>query len=236
MYIVSSRLSVQIFWKGMSFMHSHLVAHEDLTTQNIMMDARPLYPQGWHFVDNNYSLDGNDHLTPLARIDNPVRYYIIDYDCSVHLKPGQPHLIQGDGGRDPDVPELMELHPFDPFKVDVFTVGNMLFKEFYRKYLGVDFLSVLINNMMAENPEHRPTAEMALAQWNKIKAIIKPSTAHNRLRKPDESMGERVVLNTVAVARQGLHGLRTLFRDDVSTLPHTTYQTNIKSSSQPTAW
>ncbi|TFK31458.1 hypothetical protein BDQ12DRAFT_748902 [Crucibulum laeve] len=119
-------------------MHGHLIAHQDLTTQNIMKDTRPIFLQGWHFFAIDFSPDVKDHLTPLTRIDNPMRYFIIDYDCSVRLQPRQAHLIHGLGGQDPD----------GPFKVDIFTVGNMLYEEFYRVYLGLDFLSVLINNMI----------------------------------------------------------------------------------------
>lgn len=97
-----------------------------------MMDGRPILPHGWHFVADNCLPNGVDQLSPLARIDHPVRYYIVDYDCSVRLQPGQSHIISGFGGRDGDVPEIAKYQPHDPFKVDVFTVGNMLYKDFYQ--------------------------------------------------------------------------------------------------------
>ena len=60
---------------------------------------------------------------------------------------------------------------------------------------------------------------MALEKWCKIKAGLNPSSARWRLRKPDESVGERVVLDAIAAARQGIHSLTHLFNDDVRIPP-----------------
>ena len=60
---------------------------------------------------------------PLARIDHPVRYYLID--CHRFL-PNHPHLVLNWGDRDP---ELRERQLHDLFKVDVFTVGNIFFSN-----------------------------------------------------------------------------------------------------------
>jgi hypothetical protein len=96
------------------------------------MDGRPIIPHGWHFVRDTYSRDGLYEITPLARIDHPVRYFFVDYGLSVRLHPGQPRVIRDFGGRDQEVPELSIPCPYDPFKADVFTVGNVLFKDFYQ--------------------------------------------------------------------------------------------------------
>ena len=61
---------------------SRLIKHRDCTGSNIMMDACPIYPQGWHFKANICAPDGVTFVTPLARIDHPVRYYFIDYGVS----------------------------------------------------------------------------------------------------------------------------------------------------------
>lgn len=113
---------------------SQLMKHRDCTGSNIMMDARPIYPQGWHFKANVCAPDGVTFVTPLARIDHPVRYYFIDYGVSHHFLPGQSRLVLDWGGRDADVPELKKLQPYDPFKVDVFTIGNVFLKDFYQVF------------------------------------------------------------------------------------------------------
>lgn len=99
-----------------------------------MMDARPIYPRGWHFKATICAPDGVTFITPLARIDHPVRYYFIDYGLSHRFLPDQPRFVLDWGGRDTDVPELKKLQPYDPFKVDVFTVGNMFFKDLYQVF------------------------------------------------------------------------------------------------------
>ena len=93
------------------------------------MDARPIYPQGWHFMAKSFAPDGVTPATPLPRIDYPVRYYFIDYGVSHRFLPDQSHFVLDWGGRDADVPELKKLQPYDPFKVDVFTVGNVFLKD-----------------------------------------------------------------------------------------------------------
>ena len=99
-----------------------------------MMDARSIYPQGWHFIAKSFAPDGVTPVTPLPRIDHPVRYYFIDYGISHRFLPGQSHLVLDWGGRDDDVPELERLRPYDPFKVDVFTVGNVFLKDFHQVF------------------------------------------------------------------------------------------------------
>ena len=95
------------------------------------MDGRPILPQGWHFVQNSLAPNGVDPIAPLARIDHPVRYFIIDYDCSMQFRPGETHLVEDFGGHDNDPPEF-KMPWYDAFKVDVFTLGNVFDKGFYQ--------------------------------------------------------------------------------------------------------
>ena len=39
------------------------------------------------------------------------------------------------GGRDTDVPELKKLQPYDASKVDVFTGGNVFYKELHQVFV-----------------------------------------------------------------------------------------------------
>ena len=97
-----------------------------------MMDARPILPQGWHFARHYLAPNGVDAIAPLARVDHPVRYFIIDYDCSVIFHSGRSHLVIDFGGLDSDPPELSSPDKYDAFKVDVFTLGNVFDKDFYQ--------------------------------------------------------------------------------------------------------
>lgn len=201
---------------GITFMHSNLVAHSDLTSANIMMDARPIFPTGWHFTMDCFTPEGTEIVKPRARIDHPVRYYIIDYDFSVRFLPGQSPITKGLGGRDHEVPELHTHQPFDHYKLDVFTVGNVLLKEFRQKFLGLEFLTGLIDVMMTPDFRKRPTAQASLDHWHKMRNNIPVASARWLLRKPDESMGERVI-NTVVAAKAGVSNLRYLFEEDKRT-------------------
>ena len=90
-----------------------------------MMDGRPLYPEGHHPVRLNYSTDAIFELTPLSRIDHPVRYYFIDFGISTRFEAGASSLVVGAKGREKDVPELSNTVPYDAYKVDIFALGSL---------------------------------------------------------------------------------------------------------------
>jgi len=97
------------------------------------MDATHMYPLGFHPVDSEeHFLD--DIRTPAPRIsllEVGVKYYFVDYGVSSYFPPGsQRELVLGIAGRDQDVPELSNNEPYDPFKVDIFTIRNVLRGEF----------------------------------------------------------------------------------------------------------
>jgi hypothetical protein len=95
-----------------------------------MMDARPILPQGWHFAEPDCVPNGVDPIAPLARIDHPVRYIIIDYDYSIRFRPGQSHLVEDVWVYKTNPPESYTPLYYDAFKQDVFTLGNVFSKEF----------------------------------------------------------------------------------------------------------
>jgi hypothetical protein len=97
-----------------------------------MMDARSILPQGWHFARQRLAPNGVDAIAPRVRIDHPVQYFIIDYDCSMRFGSGEVHFVRAFGGADSDPPELTMPHKYDAFKVDVFTLGNVFDKDFYQ--------------------------------------------------------------------------------------------------------
>lgn len=70
--------------------------------------------------------NGRDVAMPLPRRNHSVKYYFADFGIAVHIPADAPSkLVLGDLGRDQEVPELSIMIPYDPFKVDVFIVGNM---------------------------------------------------------------------------------------------------------------
>lgn len=64
--------------------------------------------------------------------------------------------------------------------------------------------------MTSQNPSQRPTAPNALSQFNIIKSNLNTLSLRWRLRPREESVPERVVYDTVAVARETYHHLKKI--------------------------
>lgn len=90
------------------------------------MDATSLYPKGFHPVRQSADLSGLHPAERLSRENRYVRYYFVDFGISTKFERGQPRRVFGQDGLDQDVPELSLTTPYDPFKVDVFIIGNLM--------------------------------------------------------------------------------------------------------------
>lgn len=131
-------------------MHEHNVAHRlvphqsctivlstdalssDCAYRNVLMDATPLYPKGFHPIADLCLPDNVVKAAPvLSRANHPVKYYYIDFGISTLFAPDEnDRLVTGMPGLDRDVPELSKDVRYDPFKVDVFILGNLFRKSF----------------------------------------------------------------------------------------------------------
>lgn len=99
---------------------------------NLLMDADAMYPDGFHPVRTSYTRDYSGWATYIPRSVAGVRYYFADFGISVHIPEGESQkTVTGALGRDRDPPELSETVPYDPFKLDIFIIGNLLRQEFY---------------------------------------------------------------------------------------------------------
>ncbi|KAI9507602.1 kinase-like domain-containing protein [Russula earlei] len=169
--------------EGLVFMHSQGVAHRDCSLKNILMDASRMFPQGHHPVERSFLHDITTVAPRIPRLDARVRYYFIDYGISSYFPAGeQRQLVLGRAGRDQDVPELSNTVPYDPFKVDIFTIGNVLRCEFQNHYSNLGFFTPLIENMTQRDPSSRPSAEQALQQWRTLRTRINILHRYWRLR------------------------------------------------------
>jgi hypothetical protein len=91
------------------------------------MDASHMYPLGFHPVQDIFLNDVTTFAPVIPRLEAGVKYYFVDYGISSYFPAGsQRELVLGVAGRDQDVPELSNEVPYDPFKVDIFTVGNVI--------------------------------------------------------------------------------------------------------------
>jgi hypothetical protein len=104
---------------------------------NLMMDADAMYPEGFHPVKWSYKRDYSGWNTHIPRSVAGVKYYFLDFGISVHIPEGEPQRATGTQGRDQDPPEFRGEGPdkdtpklYNPFKLDIFIIGNMLKNEF----------------------------------------------------------------------------------------------------------
>lgn len=92
------------------------------------MEASSLYRQGYHPVLQSFREDLRGYAAVVPRLAAwpPVKYYYVDFGISVRIPPDvYPKLASGQYGLDREVPELAIAAPYDPFKVDIFILGNV---------------------------------------------------------------------------------------------------------------
>jgi len=105
--------------------------HRDCVRANIMMDGDAMYPEGFHPIRIGNTPDRLRTAEYTSRTVAGVKYYFVDFGISSYLPDATPpRLVIGTFGRDQDPPELSETQPYDPFKLDIFIIGNMLKREF----------------------------------------------------------------------------------------------------------
>lgn len=96
-----------------------------------MMDASSLFPDGFHPINTTCLPDGFTSAKPLSRFNHPIQYNFIDFGISVVIPSDEkPKLVSGQDGQDREPPELHRDEPYDPFKLDVFLIGNLLRRNF----------------------------------------------------------------------------------------------------------
>ncbi|KAI1785359.1 kinase-like domain-containing protein [Ganoderma leucocontextum] len=182
--------------EGLVFLHDHGIAHRDCAYKNLMMDAAPLYPKGFHPMYTSSLPRQIMRPAPLlSRNDVPIVYYYVDFGISTWLKQEDTNRhVVGSDGLDQDVPELSDDVPYDPFMVDIFVLGNFFRQHFTQKYSNVDILEPLVAQMTRREPAHRPTAANALQQW---KAVRRNVWSVQRFWRP-RPRGERLVIRAIS--------------------------------------
>jgi len=184
----------------------------DCTVPNICMDADPLYPTiKPHPISISESRDASKSVEPLTRTEAPVKYYFIDFSISTRFLEGEPRVVTGTNGRDQDVPELSETVPYDPFKVDVFILGNTYKAYFVNKYRNFAFLKPLISAMTQEDPTTRINAREAQALLKRLLSRCSGAKLRWRLKSRREGAVESFVLDLVQLVREMRLQLRSLF-------------------------
>lgn len=87
-----------------------------------MMDARSMYPNGWHPQDGARCHDGTYYdldYRPSRTAAGTVRYYFIDFGLSSINQ----DMTTGLYGLE-RAPELSNTEAYDPYKLDVYVLGK----------------------------------------------------------------------------------------------------------------
>ncbi|KAI0088667.1 hypothetical protein BDY19DRAFT_891112 [Irpex rosettiformis] len=194
---------VEQLLEGLVYMHARGVAHRDCSVRNIMMDATALYPKGFHPVRTSLLPDASGKAPRRSRSSAYIRYYYIDYGISSYFDPSveQDRNVLGIDGIDREVPELSSTVPYDPFKVDVFLIGNLFKHEVYEKYKNLEFLKPLIQSMTAEDPAARPSASDAYEHWTRIRGQLSMVQRAWRLKSRSEGTSVGLFLDAFTTIR-----------------------------------
>ena len=97
---------------------------------NIMMDADPLYPAGYHPVKTRRESNGKSWAKPFTRSQRPTKYHFVDFGLSHRFGSFEArHKLFPICGGDKSVPEFKNggngiLQ--DPFPTDIYYLGNMM--------------------------------------------------------------------------------------------------------------
>jgi len=177
-------------FKGLQFLHKNLVAHRDVNPNNLMMDAASMFPEGFHphAAYQERRPDFKGRAKEFSRTQKPPRYYFIDFGLSCKydslLPPPREERVWGG---DRSVPEYQDDPGFhDPFPVDVYNMGNLIKVEFIEKMYGFEFMEALVADMTQTDPTKRPTMDVVVAQFDKIKERLTTWTLRTRAAKKTE--------------------------------------------------
>ncbi|KAI0039017.1 hypothetical protein FA95DRAFT_1658502 [Auriscalpium vulgare] len=187
---------------------SLILLHRDCASPNIMMDASAMYPKGFHPIEQDYLPDHSGVAPICSRISVGVKYYFVDYgissDFPLDSDPAS-RLVVGKLGRDQEPPELSATVPYDPFRLDIFVIGNILRRQYYEAAVNLSCLRPFVLAMTNPDPNMRPSAGELLEQWRLMRRSFPAASRHWRIRLLGESMLERLVWDGINLVRLAVH-------------------------------
>ncbi|CAE7112436.1 unnamed protein product [Rhizoctonia solani] len=153
--------------QGLLYMHENHIAHRDIASANVMMDARPLYDEPFHPFLQAHSLDTKRLIYPrYRRSEKKIRYYYIDLGYAKWFRdPNATRLVIGMNARE-SAPEQADGDPYDPFMADIYQLGAILQRDLIPKFKFLAPLVPLAKEMTLDNPTQRPTLLSARASMN----------------------------------------------------------------------
>jgi hypothetical protein len=103
--------------------------YRDCTVNNIMFDASEMYPKGYHPVQLNRNLNFKGQAKRYTRTARPPRYYLIDFGLSRRYS-SRNALDAPLRGGDKSAPEHRHGVRCNPFRTDIYYLGNLVREHF----------------------------------------------------------------------------------------------------------
>lgn len=95
-----------------------------------MYDAEKVYPKGYHPAIEVLTMDVQTFAPHISRTAaGGVKYFVTDFGISTKFEEGEERLVLGTYCQDETVPELSDDIPYDPFPVDIYTLGNVFKRD-----------------------------------------------------------------------------------------------------------
>ncbi|KAI0081936.1 hypothetical protein K474DRAFT_1768164 [Panus rudis PR-1116 ss-1] len=156
--------------EGLQFMHQCNVAHCDGNGRNIMMDPKRIFPKLYHPSSPTRNRDLTGPAKHHTRTKRPPKYYLIDFGLSRKYEhrrePIEEQLIIGG---DKSAPEFRDLSKrWDPFKLDIYYLGNMIREDFLQLTRGLEFMQPLVADMVQDDPSKRPDIDVIAERFSEI--------------------------------------------------------------------
>ncbi|KAF8904801.1 kinase-like domain-containing protein [Mucidula mucida] len=167
----------QIF-EGVEFMHKHRVVHGDLKMNNLMLDARELFPFGFHPVRTWMDRSFQHYAKYITRTECWPRYYIIDLGMSQRYSKRKAPCLKSTPVSLPSGGTVSRL--FNPFPVDIYHLGFILRTRYdVYEHQPLAFLRPLVDTMLSDDAALRPTISEVVQTFGELCRGLSPS--HLRL-------------------------------------------------------
>ena len=96
-----------------------------------MYSAKKVFPEGYHPAAKVYNSNAKGIARFISRtVAGGVKYLITDFGLSSRFEVDDDRRVLGLFCQDKTVPELSDTIPYDPFPVDIYTLGNVFKEDF----------------------------------------------------------------------------------------------------------
>ena len=116
------------------------------------MQGGDLFPEGFHPVYTHCLPDGRRWAKPKSRILTALKYYYVDFGLAVRIIGNKESArVTGAFGQDRDPPELSWDTPYDPFKLDIFILGNVFRKQICAVSVHCQYFDIPLSKFCSRN-------------------------------------------------------------------------------------